>query len=104
MIYLTFKMEQNEITKTICVQRKLVVNSCNGRCELRKSLKQFDDSEKRMQDNLKEKVELIYIVSQENDSYSIISPEINQKVIFSHFTKKPISISNYTFRPPSFFI
>jgi len=60
-VYTTFKLNQEEISKTICVQRKMIFNSCNGRCELQKSLKKYSDNEKRMQDNLKEKAEVIYI-------------------------------------------
>ena len=49
VIYTQFKANQEQIIKTICVQRKLVNNTCNGRCELQKSLKQFDDNEKKME-------------------------------------------------------
>ncbi|MFH6968240.1 hypothetical protein [Flavobacterium sp. FlaQc-28] len=103
-VYVSFKLEQQEIVKTICVQRKMVFNSCNGRCELQKSLKKYDDNEKKMQDNLKEKTELVYILYTSNNTFKLIAP-IGIKADFpARFDNKPISVSTDTFRPPSLFI
>ena len=60
IIYAKFKIDQDEIVKTICVQRKLPTNTCQGHCALKKSLKELENNEKEMQNNLKEKVELVY--------------------------------------------
>ena len=100
MVYVSFKINQDEISKTICVQRKVANNTCNGRCELRKSLKKFEDNERKMDNNLKEKYDLVYI--QNNIETNIAPPKIieNRVNLFSNFTKKPISVSNTTFRPP----
>lgn len=103
-VYASFKMNQKEIAQTICVQRKMVFNSCNGRCELQKSLKRYNDNEKKMQDNLKEKTELVYILHTSNHTFKLIAP-IGIKAYFpSRFDNKPISVSVETFRPPSLFI
>jgi hypothetical protein len=103
-VYVCFKLEQQEIVKTICVQRKMVFNTCNGRCELQKSLKKYDDNEKKMQNNLKEKTELVYILHTSNNTFKLISP-IGIKADFpSRFDNKPVSISTDSFRPPPFFI
>ncbi|WP_031456886.1 MULTISPECIES: hypothetical protein [Flavobacterium] len=103
-VYLSFKLEQQEIVKTICVQRKMVFNTCNGHCELQKSLKKYDDNEKKMQNNLKEKTELVYILHTSNNTFKLIEP-IEIKADFpARFDNKPISVSTETFRPPSFFI
>ncbi|WP_394774743.1 hypothetical protein [Flavobacterium sp.] len=103
-VYASFKLEQQEIVKTICVQRKMVFNSCNGRCELQKSLKKYDDNEKKMQDSLKEKAELVYILHTSNNTFKLIEP-IEIKADFpAKFDNKPISVLTETFRPPSLFI
>ncbi|MBF4518751.1 hypothetical protein IRZ71_20545 [Flavobacterium sp. ANB] len=103
-VYVSFKLEQQEIVKTICVQRKMVFNTCNGRCELQKSLKKYDDNEKKMQNNLKEKTELFYILHTSNNTFKLIEP-IEIKADFSaRFDNKPISVLTETFRPPSLFI
>jgi len=100
-VYTSFKLNQEEISKTICVQRKMVFNSCNGRCELQKSLKKYADNEKKMHDNLKEKAEVIYIQNSAVSHFKLVAPIESKKTIFAYFDKKPISVSNPTFRPPS---
>ncbi|WP_244283544.1 hypothetical protein [Flavobacterium hercynium] len=100
-VYTSFKLNQQEIARTICVQRKQIFNSCNGRCELQKSLKKYADNEKQMQDNLKEKLEIVYIcISSEINFTFIPSVEFQQKN-FAFFNSKPIGISSATFRPPA---
>jgi hypothetical protein len=100
-VYTAFKLNQEEISKTICVQRKMLFNSCNGRCELQKSLKKYDDNEKRMHDNLKEKGEVIYIQNIALSHFKLVAPIETRTAVFAYFDKKPISVSNFTFRPPS---
>jgi len=104
LVYTSFKLNQEEISKTICVQRKMIFNSCNGRCELQKSLKKYSDNEKRMQDNLKEKAEIVYIQNTITPDFTLIVPIQLERKNFAYFNKKPISVSNLTFHPPSCFI
>lgn len=103
-VYTSFKLNQEEISKTICVQRKMVFNSCNGRCELQKSLKKYSDNEKRMQNNLKEKAEVVYIQSTATANFKLVTPIESPAKLFALFDAKPISVSNSTFHPPSYFI
>lgn len=103
-VYTTFKLNQEEISKTICVQRKMIFNSCNGRCELQKSLKKYADNEKKMHDNLKEKAEVIYIQNISLSNFKLVAPITSRKAIFAYSDKKPISVSNATFHPPSYLI
>lgn len=104
VIYSSFKINQDEIAKTICIQRETINNSCNGRCVLQKSLNKFEDNEKKMDNLLKEKAELVYI------QYSlVISLEIppviqSSEKQYPSFDKKPISVSLSNFRPPTSFI
>ncbi|WP_294965929.1 hypothetical protein [uncultured Flavobacterium sp.] len=99
-VYASFKINQKEIAKTICVQRKQAFNSCNGRCELQKSIKKYSDNERKMQDSLKDKLELVYVQNIAEINLSII-PVIESKENSSIlFEKKPIKTSNLTFHPP----
>jgi len=100
VVYVSFKINQNEIAKTICIQRKVANNTCNGRCELRKSLKKFEDNERKMDHNLKEKIDLVYIQNYLETTISSRKNMESRKSLFSNFTKKPISVSNTTFHPP----
>ena len=103
--YSSFKLNQDEIAKTICIQRKMVNNSCNGRCELQKSLKKYDDNEKKMQNNLDNKVDFVFIQNTVTSTYKAIEYS-NQfkKPDFYTLEKKPVSIARSSFRPPSYFI
>ncbi|WP_225585439.1 hypothetical protein [Flavobacterium sp. MDT1-60] len=103
-VYTSFKLNQEEISKTICVQRKMVFNSCNGRCELQKSLKKYADNEKKMQNNLKEKAEVVYIQNTATANFKLVTPIESAAKLFASFDEKPISVSNSTFHPPSYFI
>lgn len=103
-VYTSFKLNQEEISKTICVQRKMVFNSCNGRCELQKSLKKYADNEKRMQNNLKEKAEVVYIQTSILNNFKLTGLIESKAKIFASFDKKPIAIANSIFHPPSYFI
>lgn len=103
-VYTSFKLHQNEIAKTICVQRKLVDNTCNGRCELQKSLKKYDDNERRMQNNLDNKVDLVYIYTAAVPEYKLIKNNLLAKPNFYTLEKKTISVSLPSFRPPSYLV
>lgn len=103
-VYTSFKLNQKEISKTICVQRKMMFNSCNGRCELQKSLKKYADNEKRMQNNLKEKTEVVYIQHFVFNNFELTLPAEPKRKIFSSFNKKPIGVSIPAFHPPSYSI
>ncbi|OCB70388.1 hypothetical protein SAMN05192550_2724 [Flavobacterium glycines] len=101
-VYTSFKLHQDEIAKTICVQRKLVDNTCNGRCELQKSLKKYEDNEKRMQNNLDNKVDLVFIQNTVvADDFKIIEFNYSSKPNFHTQEKKPVSVTLSSFRPPS---
>lgn len=105
VIYTQFKANQEQIIKTICVQRKLVTNTCNGRCELQKSLKQFDENEKKMENILKEKVDFVYLIHSTPLEFTnnIPTTSITKLNVF-HTSGKTISKTNSTFRPPSFLV
>ena len=100
-VYASFKLNQQEIAKTICVQRKMVFNSCNGRCELQKSLKKYSDNEKQMQDSLKEKLELVYISISSEVNFTFEEPVEAQQKTFAFLNSKPVGVSSLTFRPPT---
>ncbi|MDX6183055.1 hypothetical protein SGQ44_12105 [Flavobacterium sp. Fl-77] len=102
-VYASFKLNQKEIAKTICVQRKLVFNSCNGRCELQKSIKKYSDNQRKMQDSLKDKLELVYVQSTTEISFAIVATIESKENTSALFEKKPVGASNLTFHPPLWF-
>ncbi len=101
IICVTFKINQNEIAKTLCVLRKQKNNSCNGNCVLRAELKKQAQNEKKHENILKEKVETVYTISSISYNFTPITLlEIN-KNISSYYASKPISVSFAIFHPPT---
>jgi hypothetical protein len=101
LVYVTFKINQNEIAKTICVMRKAKNNTCQGHCALKAQLKKQAESEQKHENTLKEKVESIYTITEIEYNLTLISfTEINKKVNFNHHSK-PNSVSFTIFHPPT---
>jgi hypothetical protein len=46
-IYVSFKLNQVNIAKTLCVQKDVKGNKCQGCCQLKKQLKKSDQAEQR---------------------------------------------------------
>lgn len=101
ILFTLFKINQNEISKTICVQRQLINNTCNGRCELQKSLKKLNDNEKDFDNRLKENTHIVYVKSLLETNYTLNVFIFATKKKFYSAVQKPISIVLYHFRPPS---
>ncbi|PJJ07064.1 hypothetical protein CLU83_0205 [Flavobacterium sp. 1] len=57
-----------------------------------------------MQNNLKEKLELVYIQNTLEATYSIITSAYSAQKKYFTFDKKPISVILSNFRPPAYFI
>ncbi len=79
-------------------------NSCQGHCQLKKNLKELEENEKRFDNNLKEKFELVYIQTISENNFSITEPIVSKQKLFTAITGKPVSVSISTFHPPSFLI
>ncbi|MBC7438552.1 MAG: hypothetical protein H7250_01010 [Flavobacterium sp.] len=99
-VYLNFKVHQEEIAKTLCVQREMKVNKCNGQCFLSKQLKKEAEKEKQETGNLREKQELVYLNSISENPVTLSFSSKKTRNIFSHRCEKPKSISFSIFRPP----
>jgi len=60
-IYVSFKINQDRIAKTLCVQKEIKNNCCKGKCHLEKQLKEADKQEqKQLPMMLKEKYDVLY--------------------------------------------
>ena len=79
----------------------MIFNSCNGRCELKKSLKKYADNEKKMENNLKEKAELVYLQNTITNNLKLTISIQSEAKLFASLDEKPIAVSNATFHPPS---
>ncbi|PWA10779.1 hypothetical protein DB891_02825 [Flavobacterium laiguense] len=100
IVYLNFKANQDEIAKTLCIQKEMKNNKCNGNCYLSKQLKKEAEKEKQESSNLREKQELVY--TQTLLTYNFSSNTIIEKtrIRISMYREKPKSIAFSIFHPP----
>jgi len=57
-IYVSFKLNQDYISKTLCIQKDAEINTCKGCCQLKKELAKSDEHEQKDIPFNKTKVEL----------------------------------------------
>jgi hypothetical protein len=99
-VVISFKINQDYISKTLCEKKEEKVNTCNGHCHLKKELKKVSETENEsnLPISYKEKMELVFIQPEFTFSfYNFQSP----KSSFSFYTESDIpTISNRIFHPP----
>lgn len=100
IIYLNFKVHQDEIAKTLCIQREMKENKCNGQCFLSKQLKKEAEKEKHETENLKEKQELVYLPSYSEHNLTTSISIRKVRILISHHCEKPKSTQIGIFHPP----
>ncbi len=100
VIYLTFKVNQDEIAKTLCVKKEVKNNTCNGKCFLAKQLKKAAEKEKQESSNLKEKQELVYTQTTSNYNFTPIITIEKTRMIVSRNCEKSKSVAVSIFHPP----
>lgn len=60
-IVVSFKINQAQIAKTLCVKKEVKNNSCQGKCHLKKQLDKADEEEQKQAPTAqKEKIEVLY--------------------------------------------
>lgn len=102
LVYFSYKINQAEIARTLCVQKDLVKNTCNGRCVLETKLKKLEQNQKNNEINIKEKCELVYIV--ENSLPKIDFPSFNfnsSALFFKKTIGNPLGRIFDFFHPPT---
>lgn len=100
VIYLTFKVNQDEISKTLCVKKEVKNNTCNGKCYLAKQLKKGAEKEKQESSNLKEKQELVYTQTASNYNFTPIITIEKTRMMVSRYCEKSKSVAVSIFHPP----
>jgi hypothetical protein len=99
-VYIEFKVNQEEIAKTLCIQKEMKDNKCNGNCYLSKQLKKEAEKENQESSNLREKQELVY--TQTILTYTFTSNTVIEKtrIMVSQYCAKPKSVAFSIFHPP----
>jgi hypothetical protein len=100
-VYVSFKINQSQIAKTLCVQKEIKNNTCKGKCQLKKRLANAEkETEKQLPSNQKQKLESVCFISTKH-LYLNYSFEINSVKKYSYipdFYKASFSLN--IFHPP----
>ena len=102
VVYSSFKLNQEEISRTLCVQKDLVKNTCNGRCVLELKLKKLEQDQKNNEVNIKEKSEIVFTLTSilDKEIKSFIST-VEKNVIVGNSPSYFFSLISSIFHPPS---
>lgn len=102
-LLISFKKNQSIISKTICIEKEIVNNKCQGKCHLAKQLKKITKNQDKESSNIadSEKLELLYTLPIFFDIalYSNIFVRKNPSIFLYRKTK---SYSQLIFHPPLF--
>jgi hypothetical protein len=101
-IYVSFKISQDRIAQTLCVQRGIKNNCCKGKCYLKKQLKNTDEQQqKQLSASLKEKSEVLYCQSFPKHSLLNIQFKLSkEKIILPYQFPYSSPYINEIFKPP----
>jgi hypothetical protein len=97
---MSFKANQDEIAKTLCVKKEVVNNSCNGKCYLAKQLKKSAEEEKKSSSNISEKQELVYTLTSSEYDFNPFDIIEKTRMLVSPYCDKPKSVPFSIFHPP----
>ncbi len=100
-IYISFKISQRYIAKTLCIKRTIANNTCQGKCHLRKQLEKEDQDEQKQMPGSKEKPEVPFCKTKSLTT-SFIAAEFLEKRSFHQF-KTPLYFTSFIsgiFHPP----
>jgi sulfur transfer protein SufE len=97
---MNFKANQEQIAKNLCIQREMKVNKCNGHCYLSKQLKKAAEKEKKEAESIKEKQEIVYLNTIQDNSLVYFPLMEKTRILISQTCEKPKSMPLGIFRPP----
>jgi hypothetical protein len=100
-VYVSFKINQSQIAKTLCVQKEIKNNTCKGKCQLKKRLANAEkETEKQLPSNQKHKLESVCFISTklQQFNYAIDRDNARKCSYVPDFYKASFSLN--IFHPP----
>ncbi len=100
-VYVSFKVNQSQIAKTLCVQKEIKNNTCKGKCQLKKRLANAEkETEKQLPSNQKQKLESVCFISTKHLylNYSFGINSVKKYSYIPDFYKASFSLN--IFHPP----
>lgn len=99
LVVISFKINQEEIAKTICLRKNILLNNCKGICNLKEQLKKIDDLEKNTSKFSLKKLQIeiaFFDITTFEQSPIICNTNSNFPIVDSN----PNSIITPLFQPP----
>jgi hypothetical protein len=100
-VYVSFKINQSQIAKKLCVQKEIKNNTCKGKCQLKKRLANAEkETEKQLPSNQKQKLESVCFISTKHLylNYSFGRNSVKKYSYIPDFYKASFSLN--IFHPP----
>lgn len=98
-IFINFKLHQEELAKTVCVNKNKPKSCCAAKCQLEKEIKKEDKRQSDLPTGIKDKVEKSELRSG-LISILFIQNSYLQTITFSYNKSLPINSLDSVFHPP----
>lgn len=69
VVLVSFYVHQDYIAKTLCVEKDIENSCCKGNCVLQKELQKTDSGTDDLPQHLKDKTEIIFVLSEKQDDF-----------------------------------
>ena len=99
MVYISFKMNQDYITKNLCVEKDVKDSTCMGCCQLEKRINNQQESKKELPAPQIFKYDFAFYITSEDFSHYADTALILEK---GHFQLYKYTLEHRVFRPPQF--
>ena len=98
LVFIHFKIQQEYISKEVCVQKNEFLNTCKGHCYLKAHLQKQDTDSDSTISYLKDKVDLYFT---ESDVQILTSYYMAKEMYGNIFHVIPIKLNSDIFHPPA---
>ena len=85
LVVLDFELRKDIIATTLCIQKEVVNNTCQGHCHLMSTLEEVDDAEQAASPDVQNGIRLL--------------PEVSQDLFSFHFFNTPVFLFEWEWMP-----
>jgi hypothetical protein len=98
LIFLSFKINQETIAKTLCIEKDVQGSTCKGCCQLKKKLDEQKEQKKDMAPLPENKQDLIFFA--ESLALNLFTTETSNLLQINNVNNYVFSINQSVFHPP----
>jgi hypothetical protein len=98
LVFLSFKLNQDYITKNLCIEKDVEGSTCKGCCQLKKKLNEQQEQKKELPP-LPENKQIFNLYS-ETFGCSLQSIESKKRIHFEYINNYEFTVNHPVFHPP----